>query len=139
MKRGIRVFTYRISEKEAADIIAHLKEHNVTGVLDQNTDKTKNLSKHLGALRGSRFRSILAFPIFVKGENIGTLALLKELPEGFNKEMTKIVSTFANQAGISIENFRLLEEALQSERYKEELKIAKTVQKEFASSNAGER
>jgi serine phosphatase RsbU (regulator of sigma subunit) len=43
--------------------------------------------------------------------------------------MTKIVSTFANQAGISIENFRLMEEALQNERYKEELKIAKTVQK----------
>jgi serine phosphatase RsbU (regulator of sigma subunit) len=43
--------------------------------------------------------------------------------------MTKIVSTFANQAGISIENFRLLEEALQNERYKEELKIAKMVQK----------
>ena len=43
--------------------------------------------------------------------------------------MTKIVSTFANQAGISIENFRLMEEALQNERYKEELKIAKMVQK----------
>jgi serine phosphatase RsbU (regulator of sigma subunit) len=57
------------------------------------------------------------------------LALLKELPEGFNKEMTKIVSAFANQAGISIENFRLMEEALQNERYKEELKIAKNVQK----------
>jgi len=124
-----RVFTYRITEKEATDIINHLKNHHVTGVLDQSTDKTKNLSKHLSSLRGSRFRSILAFPIYVKGENIGTLALLKELPEGFNKEMTKIVSTFANQAGISIENFRLLEEALQSERYKEELKIAKTVQK----------
>ena len=124
-----RVFTYRISEKEASDIISHLKSHHVTGVLDQSTDKTKNLSKHLGSLRGSRFRSILAFPIYVKGENLGTLALLKELPDGFNKEMTKIVSTFANQAGISIENFRLLEEALQSERYKEELKIAKTVQK----------
>jgi serine phosphatase RsbU (regulator of sigma subunit) len=51
------------------------------------------------------------------------------LPDGFNKEMAKIVGTFANQAGISIENFRLLEEALQNERYKEELKIAKTVQK----------
>ncbi|HND42838.1 MAG TPA: SpoIIE family protein phosphatase, partial [Cyclobacteriaceae bacterium] len=111
------------------DIINHLKTQNVTGILDQGQDKTKNLSKHLGALKGSRFRSILAFPIYVKGENIGTLALLKELPDGFNKEMTKIVSTFANQAGISIENFRLLEEALQGERYKEELKIAKTVQK----------
>ena len=124
-----RVFTYRITEKEAYDIIAHLKNENVTGILDQGQDKTKNLSKPLSTLRGSRFRSILAFPIFVKGENIGTLALLKELPDGFNKEMTKIVSTFANQAGISIENFRLLEEAIQGERYKEELKIAKTVQK----------
>jgi phosphoserine phosphatase RsbU/P len=124
-----RLFTYRITENEAHDIIHHLKSHHVTGVLDQSPDKTKNLSRHLASLRGSRFRSILAFPIYVKGENIGTLALLKELADGFNKEMTKIVSTFSNQAGISIENFRLLEEALQSERYKEELKIAKTVQK----------
>jgi phosphoserine phosphatase RsbU/P len=124
-----KVFTYKITEKEAHDIINHLTAQNVKGVLDQGSDKTKNLSKHLGSLKGSRFRSILAFPIYVKGENIGTLALLKELAEGFNKEMTKIVSTFSNQAGISIENFRLMEEALQNERYKEELKIAKTVQK----------
>jgi phosphoserine phosphatase RsbU/P len=125
--RGL--FTYKISEKEAYDIINHLNTQNVKGILDQGSDKTKNMSKHLASLKGSRFRSILAFPIYVKGENIGTLALLKELADGFNKEMTKIVSTFANQAGISIENFRLMEEALQNERYKEELKIAKTVQK----------
>jgi sigma-B regulation protein RsbU (phosphoserine phosphatase) len=124
-----RIFTYKITEKESQDIINHLRMNNVKGVLDQGSDKTKNLSKHLSTLKGSRFRSILAFPIHVKGENIGTLALLKELPEGFNREMTKIVATFANQAGISIENFRLMEEALQNERYKEELKIAKMVQK----------
>ncbi|MEO5601933.1 MAG: GAF domain-containing SpoIIE family protein phosphatase [Cyclobacteriaceae bacterium] len=124
-----RIFTYKITERESQDIINHLNAKNVKGVLDQGSDKTKNLSKHLATLKGSRFRSILAFPIYVKGENIGTLALLKELAEGFNKEMTKIVSTFSNQAGISIENFRLMEEALQNERYKEELKIAKTVQK----------
>ena len=124
-----RIFTYKITDKEAHDIINHLNAQHVKGVLDQGSDKTKNLSRHLGSLKGSRFRSILAFPIYVKGENIGTLALLKELAESFNKEMTKIVSTFANQAGISIENFRLMEEALQNERYKEELKIAKTVQK----------
>lgn len=124
-----KIFTYKITEKEAYEIVAHLNTQNVKGVLDQGSDKTRNLTKHLGTLKGSRFRSILAFPIYVKGENIGTLALIKELAEGFNKEMTKIVSTFANQAGISIENFRLMEEALQNERYKEELKIAKTVQK----------
>lgn len=124
-----RFFTYQISEEEAKNIHNHLKQNNIKGVLDQSSDKTKNLSKHLGSLKGTRFRSILSFPILVKGESIGTLALLKELPEGFNKEMTRIVSAFANQAGISIENFRLMEEAFQNERYKEELKIAKTVQK----------
>jgi len=124
-----RLFTYKITDKESYDIINHLKTHNVKGILDQGSEKTKNLSKHLASLKGSRFRSILAFPIYVKGQNIGTLALLKELPESFNKEMTKIISTFSNQAGISIENFRLMEEALQNERYKEELKIAKMVQK----------
>ncbi|HEX8060853.1 MAG TPA: GAF domain-containing SpoIIE family protein phosphatase [Cyclobacteriaceae bacterium] len=124
-----RFFTYHISEEESRNIATHLKSNNVKGVLDQNTDKTKNLSKHLAGLKGTRFRSLLSFPILVKGDTIGTLALLKELPEGFNKEMTRIVSAFANQAGISIENFRLLEEAFQNERYKEELKIAKTVQK----------
>lgn len=124
-----KIFTYKITERESQEIISHLKIKNVKGVLDQGSDKTKNLSRHLATLKGSRFRSILAFPIYVKGENIGTLALLKELPEGFNREMTKIVATFSNQAGISIENFRLMEEALQNERYKEELKIAKTVQK----------
>ncbi len=123
------VFAYRISDREAHEIVTHLNAQNVRGVLDQGSDKTKNLSKHLASLKGSRYRSILAFPIYVKGVNIGRLALLKELPDGFTKEMTKIVSTFANQAGISIENFRLMEEALQNERYKEELKIAKMVQK----------
>ncbi len=124
-----KLFTYKTTEKESYEIIHHLETNKAKGVFDQSPDKTRNLSKQLASLRGSRFSSILAFPIFVKGENIGTLALLKELPDGFNKEMTKIVSTFSNQAGISIENFRLLEEALQNERYKEELKIAKMVQK----------
>ncbi|MBK5279722.1 MAG: SpoIIE family protein phosphatase [Bacteroidia bacterium] len=124
-----RLFSYQISEKDALEITNHIKNQNIKGVLDQGSDKTRNLSKYLASLKGGRFRSVLAFPILVKGESIGTLALLKELPEGFTKEMTRIISTFANQAGISIENFRLLEEAFQNERYKEELKIAKTVQK----------
>jgi len=123
-----KMFTYRMTEQESKNIREHLEKNNIKGVLDSGTEKTKNLSKHLASMKGSRFRSLLAFPIVVKEENIGILALLKELPEGFNKEMTRIVSTFANQAGISIENFRLMEEAFQNARYKEELKIAKTVQ-----------
>ncbi len=124
-----RLQTRNIPEAEATRIQQHLNGRNVKGVLDQSSDRTRNLSDHLASLKGTRYRSIMAFPVHVKGEKIGTLALLKELPDGFNKEMTQIVSAFANQAGISIENFRLLKEAIQNERYKEELKIAKTVQK----------
>src|SRR5262245_22737652 len=121
-----RLQTYNMTEEDAGKIQTHLNGRNVKGVLDQSSDRTKNLSDHLASLKGTRFRSLMSFPVHVKGEKIGTLALLKELPEGFNKEMTQIVSAFANQAGISIENFRLLKEAIQNERYKEELKIAKT-------------
>ncbi len=123
-----KIFTYRMTEQESKNIRDHLEKNKIKGALDSGTEKTKNLSKHLASMKGARFRSLLAFPIMVKEENIGTLALLKGLPDGFNKEMTRIVSTFANQAGISIENFRLMEEAFQNARYKEELKIAKTVQ-----------
>lgn len=124
-----RLQTYQISETDAVKIQTHLNGRHVKGILDQSTDKTRNLSQHLASLKGTRFRSLMAFPVHVKGEKIGTLALLKELPEGFNKEMAQIVAAFANQAGISIENFRLLKEAIQNERYQEELKIAKNVQK----------
>lgn len=129
VNREHKLYTYQISERESKEIRDHIKSKNIKGVLDQGSDKTKNLSRHLSSLKGSRYRSLLAFPLIVKSEAIGTLALLKELPDGFNKEMSRIVSAFVNQAGISIENFRLMEEAFQNERYKEELKIAKTVQK----------
>lgn len=124
-----QMYTQNISSDSAYYIRDNLSKSQVTGVLDQSSDRTRNLSKHLSKIKGVKFRSIISFPLLVKGAHAGSLALLKELPDGFNKEMTRIVSTFVNQAGISIENFRLLAEAFQNERYKEELKIAKTVQR----------
>ena len=78
-----RLQTHRISEGDAKRIQEHLNGRNVKGVLDQSTDRTRNLSTHLASLKGTRFRSLMAFPMHVKGEKIGTLALLKELPDGF--------------------------------------------------------
>jgi len=95
---GGRFFTYKITKEESEQIRGHLKQHNVRGALDQGSDKTKNLSKYLASVKGARFRSLIAFPIIVRGETIGTLALLKELPDGFNKEMMRIVSTLRDDA-----------------------------------------
>lgn len=85
----------------------------------QHTDKIK----HLG------FKSFLLIPLTSNNQLIGTLVLLKNLHDGFDKEMVDIIFTFVSQASISIKNFRLMSDAIQTERYQEELKIAKDVQR----------
>lgn len=75
------------------------------------------------------YKSALVIPLVVNRALLGRIILLKEVKEGFNKEMVSIVSTFARQACIAVENHRLLNQAIQNERYQEELKIAQRVQK----------
>ncbi len=123
---GLALYTHGIGEQEARSLLIRLQDSHTAGGSDQVSDKARNLAKRL---KGSRFRSVMIVPLRVKEERVGTLVLLKELADGFNREMQQIALTFANQAGITIENFRLMEEVLQSERYKEELKIARRVQK----------
>jgi serine phosphatase RsbU (regulator of sigma subunit) len=122
---GISFYTIGIAEHEARSLSARLKENQASGTA-YPSDKWRNLSKRL---QGSRYRSVVVAPIAVKDEHMGQLVLLKEMRDGFNREMQQIALNFANQAGISIENFRLMEAVLQNERYKEELKIARQVQK----------
>ncbi len=117
-------YMYQITRGEIDAIKKYVAKNNIKGLFDSGTDKSRNL----GLIKGTRFRSILTQPIYVKNDQLGTLVVLKDVSDGFNKEMSKIVGTFTNQAGISIENFRLLSEALKNERYKEELKIAQRVQ-----------
>lgn len=115
------------------DLIEKIKEavNNSTlkRILNSELERYPGSQKLTATLKRVPFKSILVYPIIVKGEQIGTLALLKEVDDSFNKEMIDIINTFVNQASISIENFRLLNEALENERYKEELKIASRVQK----------
>ncbi|HEY8400388.1 MAG TPA: GAF domain-containing SpoIIE family protein phosphatase [Cytophagaceae bacterium] len=75
------------------------------------------------------FKSILIVPLFSNDQLLGTMVLLKNLNDGFDKEMVDIIFTFVSQASLAIKNFRLISEAIENERYKEELKIAKEVQR----------
>jgi len=82
-----------------------------------------------GKIPDSLYKSALMVPLVVNQRTIGRIYLLKEVKDGFNKEMVNIISTFVGQACISVENYRLLNEAIKNERYKEELKIAQRVQR----------
>lgn len=125
----LKLLTFKINRERIQEVKKQIDHRKIKKVLD--TDPSKNLkgSRYLGTVQNSNYKSILAFPIYVQSRQVGTLVLLKDVYDGFNKEMVEIIRTFVSQASISIENFRLLSEAIVNERYKEELKIAKRVQR----------
>ncbi|KPQ13997.1 MAG: sigma-B regulation protein RsbU [Algoriphagus marincola HL-49] len=80
-------------------------------------------------VKKGKYQSLLLVPLMINKSVIGRMVLCKEIKDGFNKEMINIISTFARQASIAVENHRLLNQAIENERYQEELKIAQRVQK----------
>jgi GAF domain-containing protein/HAMP domain-containing protein len=60
-------------------------------------------------MRDSKTRSELAVPIKAKGEVIGVLDAQSERVNGFDDSDMVVLQSLANQAGIAIENARLLE------------------------------
>ena len=90
---------------------------------------TNELQPYSIRLKHPSYKSALLIPLLVNKTLLAQIVLVKEVKEGFNKEMVNIIGTFARQASISVENHRLLNQAISSERYQEELKIAQRVQK----------
>jgi serine phosphatase RsbU (regulator of sigma subunit) len=105
-------------------LFAYLNKHKAN-----DFKKDLNLNKLTTNLNDPDYGSVLVMPLIIQDRQIGLLVVLKDVSDGFNKEMINIISSFVNQACISIENFELLTEALKNERYREELKIASRVQK----------
>ncbi|WP_258102655.1 GAF domain-containing SpoIIE family protein phosphatase [Marinoscillum sp. MHG1-6] len=118
-----------ISEKTIGQIVDEVKNESIKNTLTFRATEEPSAFKAISAIRHPDFKSIVALPIFIKKEQIGVIALVNEVSDAFNKEMIDICITFVNQASTSIENIRLISEALENERYKEQLSIAKNVQK----------
>ncbi len=74
------------------------------------------------------YASMLNIPIDYNEHYFGALILLKKETETLGEEQKQVVFTFTRQASISIENLRLFHNALETERYKEEAKIARHIQ-----------
>ena len=125
----ISYFTHQINTDQIKKIKQFVVDKNLKGVLDfDSADRNLKGGQHLAKLKDNQYKSIVAFPLITHHEQTGMLVLLREVSEGFTRELSEITETFVNQAAISIEGFRLMSQALENERYKEELKIAKQVQ-----------
>ena len=127
LKSSNKQFTHHIEHEKISHVKASFSELELE--LSYGSNKLeKKVTGVAGKIKKGLYKSVAIFPIWVNDILEGKLYLLKEVRDGFTKELIEITSTFANQAGISIANFRMLEEAINTERYKEELKIAKQVQ-----------
>ncbi|MCO6359524.1 GAF domain-containing SpoIIE family protein phosphatase [Roseivirga pacifica] len=118
-----------ISREKINQVKEHTHRAKSRTVMKNPFSSDKDSERVLITLKKSTYRSVFIVPITVKSNVVGFMYLLNEVTDGFNKEMINIINTFASQASVSVENFRLMGEAIENERYKEELNIAKSVQR----------
>ena len=124
-----------IDEIDVFELKKVLRKNQVN--IDNEPQYIKNIKNYrfTERLNTLPYKSLLMVPLSSHNHRLGTLVLLKNINDGFDKEMVDIIFTFVSQASIAIKNFRLISEAVQTERYKEELKIAHEVQKSLLPAN----
>ena len=121
--------TENITNADVIRIKESIGDSKIKNLLESEIYSLGNTAKFSANIQDEKYKSTLLIPLIIQNKQIGIMALLKDVKQGFNKESIDIIRSFANQACTSIENMNLLSEALKTERYKEELKIAQKVQK----------
>ncbi|HEV2731820.1 MAG TPA: GAF domain-containing protein [Terriglobales bacterium] len=94
------------------DTLEHVLREGTSKVM-----KTSALPEHIQPyLKGERFHHIVLVPILGKKSPIGTLALGSRHHLSYTPEEIEFLTTSAHQLGLAIENLRLVEQILRSQR-----------------------
>jgi sigma-B regulation protein RsbU (phosphoserine phosphatase) len=109
-------------EKSVRKIICQTKK--VLMFDDVSADKR---TKHLPKMK--KVGSMLVVPLLSHQNVIGILYATKEIEYGFDQDDVDILTGFADQVAIAIENARLIERSFEKERLQRELMLAQEMQK----------
>jgi GAF domain-containing protein len=94
-----------------------LAEGRVVHIADVKTDSEYTLAE---AQRLGDYRTVLCVPMLREGVPIGVLSLTRSEVQPFTDKQIELVTTFADQAAIAIENVRLFDEIQDKSRQLEE-------------------
>ena len=94
-----------------------LAEGRVVHIADVRTDSEYTLVE---AQRLGDYRTVLCVPMLREGVPIGVLSLTRSEVQPFTDKQIELVTTFADQAAIAIENVRLFDEIQDKSRQLEE-------------------
>jgi len=90
-----------------------LLEHRAVQIIDAQTDPDYKLAT---AQKVGDYRSVLGVPLMREGTPIGVIALTRHAVKPFTEKQIELVTTFADQAVIAIENVRLFDAEQQRTR-----------------------
>jgi serine phosphatase RsbU (regulator of sigma subunit) len=79
--------------------------------------------------------SMLGVPLMSHNGLIGILYARKDVPFGFVKDDIEVISAFADQATIAIENSRLIKSSLERERLMRDILLAQEMQRKLLPQN----
>ncbi|MCC2690782.1 MAG: sensor histidine kinase protein, partial [Rhizobiaceae bacterium] len=102
---------------------------SVEQIPDQSVDPEYTARATLGS-RSADYRSLIAVPVMRDGNPIGTIVVARAEPGVFPSRQVELLKTFADQAGIAIENVRLFTD-LQARN----LELKESLQQQTATSD----
>src|SRR5262249_37128298 len=110
-----------------------LFERRIVHVPDVLADPEYTYAHQLGDRR--QFRTLLGVPVLREGTPIGVITLARNSVRAFTDRQIELVVTFADQAGIAIENVRLFDEIQDKSR---QLRLASEHKSQFVASMSHE-
>lgn len=120
--------TKAITSEDGEILRKHILDGHKPIVID--SIKSDKRTQHLIDIK-NKFNSMAIVPLLSHDAVIGILYATKDVEYGFDKDDIDVISAFADQAAIAIENSRLIEKSIERERLMREMMLAQDMQKKL--------
>lgn len=117
-----------ISEIDVFEIKKILRKNHIQTDKDPFIIKSISKLNHTQRISGTPYKSLTILPLHFNEEHLGVIYMVSNAGASNSRSKADLLQSYCNQASLSVKNFSLLADALENQRYKEEVKIAKEVQ-----------